>query len=179
MNKDEHSVFLSIKDFIGHPFYYWIALVFLSLLLFLPKNLQAFFHIDSLRENYAMYFGLAFLLVVSILFIDTIFRLYRLYTRKVAIPKLMKKSMNDLCPDDIEVIARMFYSSNLSVKLQYDNPSATRLMYLKIIYRASNLGDMLTGFQFSLQPWACTYLNEHPEFFDQLRQDIIPHVENY
>ena len=101
------------------------------------------------------------------------------YTRKVAIPKLMKKSMNDLCPDDIEVIARMFYSSNLSVKLQYDNPSATRLMYLKIIYRASNLGDMLTGFQFSLQPWACTYLNEHPEFFDQLRQDIIPHVENY
>ncbi|MBI5853016.1 MAG: superinfection exclusion B family protein [Planctomycetes bacterium] len=75
----------------------------------------------------------------------------------------LRKRLNRLAPDEKETLSRFLLERRKCLKFPMDDGVSQGLAASTILFRSSTVGDMLTGFDFSIQPWAWQYLNKHPE----------------
>jgi hypothetical protein len=87
--------------------------------------------------------------------------------RKAEVAKLKleqrKKSLHELTADEKAYLIPYVLENQNTQYFLLEDGIAGGLQAKTIIYRASNLGSLVGGWAFNIQPWARDYLKEHPE----------------
>ncbi|MFK3660043.1 superinfection exclusion B family protein [Scandinavium sp. NPDC088450] len=137
----------------------------LSLILFLPESLAAKVAVDGFRKEYRNFIGPAFLLAVSFLVARVYQFFHDLYgdrqRQKVRISYLEK-----LTPEEKGYLWSYIIDGENSLMCGPDDGVMGGLVAKRITYRAANVGSMIDGFAFNLQPWAREHLQSNTHLLD-------------
>ena len=71
--------------------------------------------------------------------------------------------LDNLTPDEKTYLAPYVLEEVTSQVFELEDGIAGGLVAKNIIYRSSNLGNVLEGFPYNMQPWARDYLHQHLE----------------
>ncbi len=148
------------------PAAFLVAIVsVLGLILFLPEETAKTVAVDQFREKYRVYLGPAFLLTVSFLVARLFLFLKHGHTAKQNL-KARQQALHQLTPEEKGYLFPYIENQQNSIPVGIDDGIMSGLVAKGITYRASNMGNLLTGFAFNLQPWARAYLEENPSLLD-------------
>jgi len=148
------------------PGAFFIAIVLvLGLCLFVSEGIARTLAIDEFRDKYRVFLGPTFLLAVSFsgarLFTFFIQSRSRNHNRKAR-----QKALHELTPEERGYLVPYVLDQQNTIYVGLDDGVMGGLVVKKITYRASNMGDVLKGFAFNLQPWARAYLEDNCELLD-------------
>ncbi len=77
--------------------------------------------------------------------------------------KIQEKRLRSLGIDEQEALLEFVLGGQKTVRMSMAHGVAGSLEAQGIVFRSSNLGDLHSGFAYSMQPWAWEYLFENPE----------------
>lgn len=120
---------------------------------------------DLLKQERPL-FGLAFVLSVTLLFAYGATAFSRWVRKRwtwAANARNLQRRLHNLAPDEQEVLARFLLERRKCLTFDPRDGLSQGLAAATILFRSSALGDMVDGFDYSIQPWAWEYLNKHPE----------------
>ena len=146
------------------------AIIFIAALIitFVPNEWAQKMKIDTFRDIYQTYISLC-MIAIGAYYILCIVGLIKSYIwskthnwKKTAI-KYMTENMS---PDEMWLLVETFYDErnkrfSSSGKIDYSDGRKAPLESKHIIYLASQMGDMLYGFSYNLQPYALEFLNKN------------------
>ena len=148
------------------PAAFLVAIVcVLGLILFLPLETAKVLAIDRFRDTYRVFLGPAFLLTVSFLVARMFMFIMQWYSEKRLL-KLRQKALYKLTPEEKGYLIPYIEGQLNTVYVGIEDGIMNGLVAKGITYRAANMGDMLNGFAFNLQPWAREYLEKNPHLLD-------------
>lgn len=148
------------------PVAFLVAIVsVLGLVLFLPQEIAQTLAVDEFREQYRVFLGPTFLLAISFLIARLCIFIMQGQTEKKRL-KARQESLHQLTPEEKGYLIQYIEGQKNSINVGIDDGVMSGLVSKRITYRASNMGDLLTGFAFNLQPWAKTYLEENPALLE-------------
>lgn len=132
-------------------------IIVIGLILFLPDETAKTLSIDIFRNEYRKFLGPALLLTTSFAIARLIMFIYR--TIKTSIEKSQNEKvrleyLQKLTPEEKGYLATFIIGKQNSINVGLDDGVMSGLERKQIVYRASNVGDVLRGFAFNLQPWA-------------------------
>lgn len=148
------------------PAAFFVAvLTVLGLVLFLPEQYAKILAVDTFRSQYRAFIGPAFLLVLA-------FGAARLFTwlagahtqRKLV--KERNELLHKLTPEEKGYLVPYIQNEQNSVYVGMDDGVMAGLRKKGVTYLAANMGDLLNGFAFNLQPWAREYLQSNLQLLD-------------
>jgi len=145
------------------PAAFLVAIVsVLILILFLPVETAKTLAINEFRDQYRVYLGPAFLLTTSFLIARIFLFFMHGYTQKQNL-KAKQESLHNLTPEEKGYLLPYIQNQQNTIQVGIEDGIMSGLVAKGITYRASDMGDILNGFAFNLQPWARTYLenNQH------------------
>ena len=148
------------------PAAFLIAIVCaLALILFIPNELASTFAVDEFRNKYRVFLGPAFLLTVSFS-VARIFMFFLSghYQRKALIAK--QESLNKLTPEEKGYLIPFIKDQQNSVYVGMDDGIMAGLRAKGVTCLAANMGSVLDGFAFNLQPWAREHLEKNPNLLN-------------
>lgn len=141
-----------------------------SIVLFTPEDFLRKFGLFNIKETYQTIISLLLLLALSILgargcaAIITWIKQRFIWHGNL---KEMKKRLHDLTLEEKQIL-RIYISGNTRTQdLLIQDGVANGLVSAKIIYRSANVGSMMGGFAFNIQPWAWVYLKENPHLLEE------------
>lgn len=137
----------------------------LALILFLPEEYAKTVAVDGFRTEYRVYLGPVFLLTLSF----CAARIFTFFMRGVSERKALKKRqelLRNLTPEEKGYLVPYIEGKQSSVYVGMDDGVMASLRAKGITYLAANMGNVLNGFAFNLQPWARQYLENNPELLD-------------
>lgn len=76
--------------------------------------------------------------------------------------KEMRKRLNDLTSEEKQILRKYILGNTRTQDLLIQDGVANGLVAAKVLYRSANVGSMMGGFAFNMQPWAWVYLKENP-----------------
>jgi hypothetical protein len=133
----------------------------LGTILFVPADVAAILAIDGFRDSFRHFLGPAFILVACWLaarFLMTLFKpiqQWRLQRRRV-------QQLHALTSDEKGYLSPFIEDGRNTIQAPMEDGVAGGLLVKAIIYRASNVFDVVEGVPYNLQPWAREYLSKHP-----------------
>ena len=107
-------------------------------------------------------FGMSFTLIYGLSAIASLVKPWLIQTYNI---HQYKKRLHALTPREKQILAVYIIQQTLSQPLDIKSGVVNSLVSAGIIYRASSVGNF-TDFEFVIQPWAWTYLNENPKLLD-------------
>lgn len=137
----------------------------LGLILFLPEETAITLAVDEFREKYRVYLGPTFLLTVSFLAARFFMFLSKGYTSRQKL-KVMQEALQHLTPEEKGYLVLYIEEQKNTIYVGADDGIMSGLVLKKITYRASNMGSLVEGFAFNLNPWARTYLEKNSHLLD-------------
>jgi hypothetical protein len=144
-----------------------LAVAFASgFLLFGDDSLTAALGMTDVITSIRPWIGGGFVVSVTLLFAFVATAFGRWTTTRwtwAASARNLKKRLHSLAPDEQDVLARFLLERRKCLTFDAKDGLAQGLASAGVLFRSSNLGDAIDGFDFSIQPWAWTYLNAHPE----------------
>lgn len=153
---------LKIKEIFGLVF---IAAVILT---FMPNSLAKTMQLERFRDTYQPYISLCILIIGAYYILCAIGYVWKLLLRKLISSKkvALKYMKTSMSPDEMGLLVEAFYDREYkrfrsSGKIHFEDGRKTPLEQKSIIYLASTLGDMLSGFSYNLQPYALDFLNKN------------------
>lgn len=138
----------------------------LALILFLPFDYAKTLSVDGFRDEYRVYLGPAFLLILSFC-IARIYSHFMSAHRNRRIIKARRKLLHKLTPEERGYLIPFIVNQRNSVYVGLDDGVMSGLLNKNITYLPSRQGDILNGFAFNLQPWAREYLEENPGLLNE------------
>ena len=147
-------------------------LVFTSLFLFLPDGILEKLSLFEIKNNYRIYFGLAFFFSISFLIASGVYNLWKIWLGPALKEHVSiyyyKKYARHLTNDEKEIIRTFINGSTRSATLSIQDPTVLGLERRKIIIRVGNIGATGFGynFPFNIQPWAWEFYINHPEILE-------------
>lgn len=78
----------------------------------------------------------------------------------------LKRQLRDLTPDEKAYLAPYIHNEENTQLFRDDDGVAGGLRAKGIVFCPTNIGNLIDGFPYNLQPWARRYLNEHPELLE-------------
>ena len=155
-----------------------------GVVLFGPDGFLAALGILDLATTYRTFVGSAFLLSGSLLSAEGVAALWkarqaRLEGRANAkrhkeIEVAQHEALHQLTVHERSYLAPFVLNGQNTVYFPLQDGVVGGLEAKKVLYRASAIGDMLTGFAFNLQPWAREHLEAHPELLHGADPDLLP-----
>lgn len=143
------------------PLAFLVAIVtVLGLILLLPEETTKALAVDEFREKYRIYLGPAFLLTVSFLVARLFMFLKQGHTKKQNL-KTMQETLHHLTPEEKGYLVPYLEKQQNTIYVGLDDGIMSGLVSKGITYRASNMGSLVEGFAFNLQPWARAYLKNN------------------
>jgi len=128
------------------------------------------------RESNLPYIGGSFVISVSILGAQVIFNVFQVakkqleewQKRKRGEKKLaaMISELSKLTPDEKSYLTPFVLDQQASVNFLMEDGIKGSLIQKGILFQASNLGDMLSGWAYNLQPWAREHLEANQHLLD-------------
>jgi hypothetical protein len=91
------------------------------------------------------------------------------WARKIKTESNTKKKydyLKQLTPEEKGYLIPYIEEQQNTINVGMDDGIMAGLCAKGITYRAANIGDLLNGFAFNLQPWARDYLNSKPELLN-------------
>ena len=150
-----------------------------ALLLFLPPSATGALGLSALIAQYRAYIGgtsvvsLALLLshgIASIArFVKTFYAKRKAKASQQAAERRRLENLNKLTPDEKGYLLPYISDQLNTQHFGIDDGVAGGLQAKSIIYRAANVGDMVNGFAFNIQPWAREHLDANPQLLEGAR----------
>lgn len=148
-----------------------------GIVIFSGENVAASLGVDQFRTAYRGELGIAFLVSVSVFVATSIWSVSAFVNKRIIQraetkqkaenAKLReeerKRSLHELTPDEKAYLIPYVVDEQNTQYFLIEDGVAGGLQAKGIIYRSSNVGSMLEGWAFNIQPWARTYLKEHPD----------------
>ena len=72
-----------------------------------------------------------------------------------------RERLHDLTPDETRILVRYIEGNTRTQNLDIKSGVVSGLEEAGIIYRAADMGDLMRGFAYNIQPWAREYLMRH------------------
>jgi hypothetical protein len=148
-------------------------------LLFLPEAVVGAVGLNDLLRTNRPYVGAALLVSVAILaaqaFVAAIafgkgMYLKRKAKRVAALAEQQRlERLTKLTPEERAYLIPYIATEINTCYFSIEDGIAGGLQAKGIIYRSANIGDMVTGFAFNLQPWAREHLNQNPQLLEGAR----------
>ncbi|MEK9629599.1 MAG: super-infection exclusion protein B [Nitrospinota bacterium] len=142
------------------PIAFLVAIIsVVGLILFLPKEIAETLAVYEFRNEFRVFLGPILLLSISF----AIARLYGFFMSGLTEKKNLKVQQNflhKLTPEEKRFLLPYIENQENSIK-SLGSGVVGGLEAKKIIFRSSNLGNIMTGFPYNLQPWAREYLEEN------------------
>jgi|TARA_B110000259_G_C13924982_1_gene366413 hypothetical protein len=148
------------------PAAFLVAIVsVLGLILFLPEEYTKTLAVDGFKNEYRVFLGPAFLLTLSFCAARVFSFFMQGYRKKQAL-KRRKETLHSLTPEEKGYLIPYIEGKKNTVNVGMDDGVMAGLCSKDITYLAANMGDLLNGFAFNLQPWAREYLEKNPHLLD-------------
>lgn len=148
------------------PAAFLVAIVsVLGLILFLPEEYAKTLAVDGFRNEYRVFLGPAFLLTLSFC-AARILNFFIQGHRQKQKAKKRQKALHNLTPEEKGYLVSYIEGQQNTVNVGMDDGVMAGLRSKGITYLAANMGDLLNGFAFNLQPWAREYLDQNPHLLD-------------
>ena len=148
--------------------------------LFAPANILEVFGINSLVSEIRPYLGIVFLLSASLLITNLFTSSYswaqKKYQRALKL-KAWQKNLHSLTDEEKYILQHFINNRTQTQYLPMDNGVVNGLEIKKVIFKASNIGN-LDEWAYNIQPWAWEYLNNHPELLTLNQGEVLNNDEN-
>lgn len=146
--------------------YLWGFIVVLAILLWGPQWLVSGLGMSVILSQDRLYFGLLFTVLLGMVLSDLISLtlsgpINRL--EQVRWRRSKAKRLHDLTAHEKLILKRYLDQNTRTQYLNVADGVVTGLVHEEILYRSTNIGHLLTGFAYNIQPWAFDYLRQHPE----------------
>ena len=125
--------------------------------------------VDTLREKFHGYIGATFILSVSVLSahcLSTLFKIFKGQIQSYVDTRKKKQQLHSLTPDEKAYLLPYIEGQETTQYFGLDDGIAMELQIKEILFQAANLGNLIGGWAFSLQPLAREYLQEKPELLE-------------
>ncbi len=146
---------------------YLVPVVIVSgFLLFARPDILEIFGLAALSAKYRPYIGGIFLLSTALVLSHWMISLYQWRAKKwhwLKRIKISKKRLHNLTDEEREVLRAYIGGNTRTQYLQLESGVAAGLEFEHIIFRSSDVGSLVDGWAYNIQPWAWDYLNEHRE----------------
>ena len=150
-------------------------------LLFAPASALQSLGVADLSHNYRQYVGAALLAATALLISQSLVGLFGLVKSFYAERKIKKEEaayeqrrlevLTKLTPEEKAYLTPYIAEEKNTIYFTVDDGIAGGLQAKGIIYRASNIGHLMSGFAYNLQPWAREHLNIHPYLLEGARAE--------
>ena len=148
------------------PAAFLVAIVFvLALILFIPEKHASKLAVDGFREKYRVFLGPALLLTVSFCAARIYMFCIQGHNQRKAL-KAKQESLHKLTPEEKGYLVPFIQGQQNSIYVGMDDGIMAGLRAKGITYLAANMGNLLDGFAFNLQPWAREYLGQNTHLLD-------------
>jgi hypothetical protein len=137
-----------------------------GVLLFGGDALVATLGLTEVLNGIRAWVGVVFLLSITLLVAHAATAFGRWIRKRwtwIANERNLQRRLHRLAPDEQDVLARFLLERRKCLTFDPKDGLSQGLVAATILFRSSSLGDMVDGFDFSIQPWAWDYLNKHPE----------------
>jgi len=148
-------------ELLKQPLRYSVAIgIVVAIVLFSPDSVVNRLGMLKYRDEGKPYFGAILLLCVALTIASGIGAVgekindYRLLRAR-------KKRLHRLTAEEKQILRAYIERQTRSLNLDVMSGIVNGLEQETIIYRSSNLGHLMSGFAFNIQPWAWDYLNDH------------------
>jgi hypothetical protein len=140
-------------------------LVVSALILFLPDKALEKLYLVAFRDQFGMYVGIAFLLLIVI----NIWILWDILNSRFEEKRLKRvriRSLHELTPEEKGYLVPLVIGQKNTIYVGIDDGIAGGLVANSILFRSSNIFTSYEGAPYNLQPWAREHLHEHPELLE-------------
>ena len=140
-----------------------------AFILFLPEKALKSLGIFELALNYRAWFAIAFIVTGVLFAVDRCIAIMGWINRKKAVGKLSKARLDRLhrLTEDEKQILRFYFAKQTRANvLRIDDGVVQGLVSAGIIYRSTQLGNILEGFGHNISDFAWEYLHQHPDLLD-------------
>ena len=137
----------------------------LALIIFMPEQQAKMLAVDEFRGQFRVYLGPAFLLTVSFCVARIFTFLMQAHNQRKAL-KQRQQRLNQLTPEEKGYLIPYIHEQQNSIHVGMDDGVMAGLRSKGITYLAANMGDLINGFAFNLQPWAREHLEKNPQLLD-------------
>jgi hypothetical protein len=133
--------------------------------LFAPDSFVAQLGLLQYREKYRFYFGIAVVLLITIV----IAKIIGVADEKLIdwrLDRIRKRRLRNLTDEEIKILSAYIMRKTRTQNLSIQSGVVKGLVHDNIIYRSASVGSLEYGgaaFAHNIQPWAWEYLNDHPE----------------
>jgi hypothetical protein len=141
--------------------------------------------LSEFREANKPYIGAGFVLSLSIVFaqavtgiiglIKSAFQKWKKSKNRQKAMEARKAELVNLTPDEKAYLAPYVLGDVTTQYFLMEDGIKGSLEAQDILYRASNMGDMVRGWAYNIQPWAREHLQSNPELLDGLTPKMQKH----
>ena len=149
-------------ELLKQPLRYSVAIGIVgAIVLFSPDSVVNKLGMLKYRDEGKPYFGAILLLCIALTIASGIGAVgekindYRFL-------RAIKKRLHRLSPEEKQLLRTYIERQTRSLNLDVTSGIVNGLEQETIIYQASSIGHLMSGFAYNIQPWAWDYLNEHP-----------------
>jgi len=135
-----------------------------SLLLFSPKEWLIFFKLFNLKEQYHFIISIVFLFSSVILLNYIIFKFFSLVRNfffRLKVKKKIYKRLENLTEDEKQILRYYIAKNTRANTLRCDDGTVRGLEADFIIFRSSNMGNVIEGFAYNINDFAWDYLHKN------------------
>jgi hypothetical protein len=136
--------------------------IVLGLILFSPDQIADKLAVKDFRDNYRIFIGPLFLLVIAVSFINISNNLIKFIKNKKAV-WLRNRLLLNLTSEERGYLSEFIIGGKNTIHVPPFDGIAGGLYQKQIIYLASDTSNILIGDAYNLQPWALKYLKKHPD----------------
>lgn len=136
-----------------------------AFILFIPESLAATLALDEFRRTHRIYLGPG-LVVVGAWLVTRLLAMAAAPLKQRRNLRQLQNSLATLTAEEKGYIAEFVETGRATVLVPMEDGIMGSLMSRRIVYRSSNVFDVVEGVPYSLQPWARQYLEANPHVLD-------------
>jgi hypothetical protein len=141
-----------------------------AIILFSPSRVQDAVHVTSILNTIGPYIGIVFILACTLLITSVISFSYSWCQKQILclrVKRLRVQSLSDLTPIEKQILRYYILKSTKTQKLPLESGVVAGLVAKQIISRATMFSREGTDFDYNIQPWAWSHLNENRNLIEE------------
>lgn len=137
----------------------------ISIILFVPESIANTLSIDGFREQFRVYLGPSLLLLIAIACVRlaqlpiNIWKAKKLHAQR-------QETLHNLTSQEKGYLSKYIIDDQNTINVGANDGVMAGLVHKRIVYLASQTGNISDGFPFNLHDWARKYLKENPPLLE-------------
>jgi len=135
-------------------------------IIFIPERAISQVGLGQLRNDHRVWIGLVFLFSSCLLLARLGSETWNWFAQRIRWHRTLKRRqarLRDLTPQERTALRRYIRDKTRTQYFQIEDGVIQGLEAVDVLYRSAQVGHLISGFAYNIQPWAWEYLNQHPE----------------